>query len=143
MTISEQDKLLILKSFNLLNAQPAEAAQIFYQRLFERAPNAQHLFSKADMGFQGDKLMHAFGVIVSMLDDWDELVPQIEALGRRHIGYGVLPEHYIVLQDALLDTLGFSLGAKFTPPTSAAWAKLYGDIVAVILRVYNDESDAT
>ena len=53
------------------------------------------------------------------------LVPALEALGRRHAGYGVEGRHYDTVGGALLDTLAECLGRTFTPKVRDAWAALY------------------
>ena len=50
----------------------------------------------------------------------------MQALGRRHAGYGVRPEHYDTVGAALLWTLEQGLGDAFTDDVRAAWAEAYG-----------------
>lgn len=49
--------------------------------------------------------MNTVGTAVSMLRRLDELVPILKELGTAHKGYGVVPAHYPVVGQALLDTL--------------------------------------
>jgi hemoglobin-like flavoprotein len=74
---------------------------------------------------QGRKLMQMIGLAVSKLDALDELVPVVEALGRRHAGYGVKESDYDTVGSALLWTLEKGLGAAFTADVEAAWAAVY------------------
>ena len=53
-------------------------------------------------------------------------MPVIEALGRRHVGYGVRDRHYLTVAEALLWTLEQGLGAAFTEETKQAWIDAYG-----------------
>jgi nitric oxide dioxygenase len=50
----------------------------------------------------------------------------IEALGRRHAGYGVKDEHYATVAAAMLWALEQGLGARFTPDVRDAWGAAYG-----------------
>jgi len=69
---------------------------------------------------------------VSKLDALDELVPVVEALGKRHAGYGVKEADYATVGSALLWTLQQGLGAAFTPDVRSAWATVYGVLASTM-----------
>lgn len=101
------------------------AAELFYAKLFELDPELKPLFAKSDMKEQGKKLMQMISAAVKGLDTLGELVPTVQALGKRHVGYGVKAEHYDTVGAALLDTLGKGLGDDFTDDTKEAWTVTY------------------
>lgn len=101
------------------------AAGLFYERLFTLDPELKALF-KGDMEEQGRKLMTMIGVAVNGLSRIDEIVPAVQALGERHVGYGVKDEDYDTVGTALLWTLEQGLKDDFTADTRAAWAAAYG-----------------
>ena len=109
-----------------------QAAALFYGRLFELDPSLKPLF-KGDMKAQGQKLMAMIGTAVGGLTQPDTILPAIQDLGRRHVGYGVQPQHYDTVGAALLWTLEQGLGPAFTPETRQAWAKTY-DLVAGVMK---------
>lgn len=102
-----------------------QAAALFYGRLFEIDPGVQSLF-KGDMAEQGKKLMGMIGVAVGGLDRLEQIAPAVQDMGRRHVDYGVKPEHYDSVGAALLWTLEQGLGEAFTPEVKAAWSAVYG-----------------
>ena len=102
------------------------AATLFYERLFEMDPAVRRLFRKTDMAAQRKNLMQTLTVVVKGIDRLDQLVPAVQALGRRHAGYGVRPEHYDTVGAALLWTLEQGLGDAFTPQVRDAWIAVYG-----------------
>ena len=104
---------------------PATAAELFYGRLFELDPELRPLF-KGDMAKQGDKLMTTLAIAVRGLTNLDSIVPVVQQLGARHVGYGVKEKDYDTVGAALLWTLGQGLGDDFTPDVEAAWAEVYG-----------------
>lgn len=110
------------------------AAALFYGRLFELDPSLRPMFAKSDMKEQGKKLMQMIAVAVKGLDRLDELVPAVEALGRRHVGYGVQDGHYDTVGRALLWTLARGLGDAFTPAAEAAWTETYVTLASVMRR---------
>ena len=109
------------------------AAGLFYGRLFELDPAIERLFRRTDMAAQRKILMQTLTVVVKSLDKLDQLVPAVQALGRRHAGYGVRESHYATVGEALLWTLEQGLGASFTPPVRAAWAEAYGILASVMI----------
>ena len=86
-----------------------QAAELFYKNLFAADPSLQRLF-KGDMTEQGKKLMQMISAAVGKLDDLGTLMPTLQALGKRHAGYGVKDAHYHTVGAALLKTLGQGWG---------------------------------
>jgi hemoglobin-like flavoprotein len=101
------------------------AAQLFYARLFALDPSLAPMF-KGDLKAQGRKLIAMITVAVNGLARIETLVPVIEALGRRHAGYGVKDAHYATVASALLWTLEQGLGDDFTAEMREAWTLAYG-----------------
>jgi len=108
----------------VLNVSDA-AAQLFYARLFTLDPSLAPMF-KGDMREQGRKLIGMITVAVNGLSRIETLVPVIEALGRRHAGYGVREHHYATVAEALLWTLEQGMGEEFTAEVRQAWTEAYG-----------------
>jgi hemoglobin-like flavoprotein len=130
--MTPQQTMLVRESFALVAPIADTAASLFYDRLFELDPSLRPYFPQ-DLREQGRKLMQMIAVAVRGLDAPGQLIPALEALGRRHVGYGVRPEHYAVVGAALLWTLEQGLGASFTPEVEAAWAAAY-DLLATVMQ---------
>lgn len=130
--MTPEQKQLVQDSFAQVTPIADQAAALFYQRLFTLDPSLKSLF-KGDMEEQGRKLMKMIGTAVNGLDDLDAIVPAVQDLGRRHIGYGVKDEHYDTVGSALLWTLDQGLGDDFTPETKQAWTEVYG-ILATTMK---------
>lgn len=108
-----------------------QAADIFYDRLFEIAPEARPLFAE-DMAKQKKALMGMLATAVNGLKRLDTILPAVQALGERHVGYGTRDEHYDIVGSALLFTLGKGLGDAFTEEVEAAWTKAYVTLAGVM-----------
>lgn len=108
-----------------------QAAGLFYGKLFEAYPEVQPYF-KGDMQDQGRKLMAMIGMAVNGLDDLGPLVPAVQAMGKRHVGYGVKDEDYDKVAECLIWTLEQGLGAAFTPDTRTAWVLMYTTVADVM-----------
>jgi hemoglobin-like flavoprotein len=118
---------LVQNSFEKVRPIAETAAQLFYDRLFEIAPEVQPLFT-GDIKEQGRKLMTMLATAVASLDKIDQILPAVQELGRRHGTYGVRDEHYGLVGEALLWTLERGLGNDFTPDVKDAWAVVYGTL---------------
>jgi hemoglobin-like flavoprotein len=115
---------LVQESFRKVVPIADTAADLFYARLFELAPDVRPMFPE-DMTEQKRKLMQMLGTAVTNLHQVDKIVGAVQDLGRRHVDYGVVPAHYDVVGQALLDTLAKGLGDDFTPEVKEAWTETY------------------
>ena len=122
----------IRTTFATLSQDPDGLASEFYARLFESAPSVRPLF-KEDLRDQGNKLVGMLAVVVHGLDRLDAIIGAVQALGRRHVAYGVCAEHYALVGAALLATLESRLGAVFTEDVRSSWASAYG-FLSTIMR---------
>lgn len=114
----------IRRTFELFSSLGPEAGQRFYHRLFEAAPETRAMF-RSDPAEQGKKFMHMLGVIVSALNSPTRHVAMLQSLGERHRGYGVAPDHYTLVGNALIGALEESLGPSFTPSARVAWERAF------------------
>jgi hemoglobin-like flavoprotein len=108
------------------------AARLFYGRLFELEPDLRSLFGRTDMEEQRRKLMQMLAVAVAALDRLETLRPALEALGRRHIDYGVGDRHYNLVGAALLWTLEQGLGDEYTGSVRDAWTAVYTTLSTIM-----------
>jgi hemoglobin-like flavoprotein len=129
--ITPDDILRVRASFALVVPIKDAAADLFYNRLFEIAPQVRALFPE-DLREQKRKLMAMIATAVGGLHNLDSLVPAVKALGARHVAYGAKAEHYAVVGDALLWTLERGLGEAFNPEVRQSWTKVYGTLAAVM-----------
>jgi hemoglobin-like flavoprotein len=123
--MTPQQIALVQASFAKVVPIAGTAADLFYRRLFESAPELRALFPR-DLAGQKQKLMMMLGIAVSGLSRLETILPMISALGARHAGYGVQPGHFTPVGAALLWTLAQGLGDEFTPQVEDAWATAYG-----------------
>lgn len=107
------------------------AAALFYSRLFAEDPTLKALF-KGDLKEQGRKLIAMIGTAVISLNEVNTVVPAVQALGRRHAGYGVRPQDYSTVGAALLWTLEQGLGPAYTAEVKQAWTDVYGLLAATM-----------
>ena len=129
---------LVQTSFAQVVPIAATAADLFYGRLFEIAPDVRAMFPD-DLSGQKKKLMAMLGTAVAGLNRLDTLMPAVQALGRRHGGYGVKAQHYASVGSALLWTLEKGLGEAFTPEVRDAWATTYIVLSTTMMNAANEK----
>lgn len=131
----EQTRLLA-RSFSKLENRLYDLASLVHLRLFEISPESRRLF-KGDLEEQKMKLARVFAEFVRIQTrshhfmpvtgkGGEAIIPGIGALGARHeLNYGVRPEHYGYMREALLYAVRALLGRDYTPEIGQAWTEAY------------------
>lgn len=101
MSITPEQVALVQFSFARIAPDADTFATTFYERLFACDPALRPLFM-GDMAEQHRKLITVLTIAVRGLDHLDQLLPAIEALGRRRATHGVRNVHYATFCGALL-----------------------------------------
>jgi hemoglobin-like flavoprotein len=134
------DHRLLQESLNLIAPVADDAIGAFYDRLFHDYPEVRPLFP-AVMDLQREQLLTAIIALVTYYDEPAELVPTLVAMGRRHVGYGVRPEHFDAVGATLLATLGSFAGPAWTPEVETAWVRAYTFAASTMIDAGRDVED--
>lgn len=140
--MSPEDIERVQSSFAKVAPIADAAAGLFYGRLFEIAPEVKPLF-KGDIAEQGRKLMATLGVVVKGLSNLEQILPAARGLAVRHVAYGIRPEHYTPVGQALLWTLEQGLGDAFTGETRQAWTGAYTALSGAMIAAAYPDAQAT
>ncbi len=124
---------LVQETFAKVAPISDKAAVLFYDRLFEIAPQVKALFPK-DMTEQQRKLMSTLAIVVNGLSDLPSILPAASALATRHVAYGAKAEHYPVVGQALLWTLEKGLGKDWTADVAEAWTTAYTTLSSFMIN---------
>lgn len=116
---------LVRRTWRRATPVSERVAEVFYERLFELDPGVRALFVGIDLRDHGRKLTQTLTAIVGLLDQPEELLDAVGALGRRHASHGVGWRHYGMAADALFTALECCLGTGFDPDARAAWSLAY------------------
>lgn len=133
---------LVQTSFHKISEIQEDAADLFYNNLFELNGDLRQLFKK-DMAQQKRKLMSSLAYIVTSLDKLEARRPYIEGLGKAHVGYGVCPEDFDTVGQALLRTLETAFDSDWTPDLADAWATAYNALVTMMIAAAYPGSEST
>jgi len=91
---------LVQDSFAKVALISEAAAVLFYDRLFDIAPQTKAMFPD-DMIEQRRKLMAMLATVVKGLGNLEQVLPAASALAKRHVSYGAKAEHYPVVGAAV------------------------------------------
>ena len=122
--MTPKDIDLVQMSFAKVAPVDDETGVLFYQRLFEIAPELRPLF-RGDIDEQGRMFMSMLTVAVNGLTTFDSIEPALRELAIRHVDYGVRPENYAPVGAALIWVMERSLGDDFTDEVRSAWFAVY------------------
>lgn len=114
--------LELQSSLDFIMADTVDFSKRFYERVFEAAPSVRGLF-KNDMAMQGRMLTHMLIGIVYSLSRPEHLVLGLKTLGKSHQKYGVRPEHYPVVKEALLKTIEEQMADDASDKVRDAWSQ--------------------
>lgn len=122
------------QSFAMLCDRKTEFTHCFYSTLFSDYPQVKPLFSNTSMEEQAKKLFASLTFVVNNLQQHQILTATLKELGKRHMNYGVLPEHYPMVVSTLLKTMAATLQDQWTPDCAAAWMEAYTAIANLMLE---------
>lgn len=103
---------------------PVLVGEVFYGKLFMSYPRLKPMFT-LPIELQSKKLVEMLSIIVGRLDRPQEMLNEVRQLSIRHISYGVKPEHYKAVGEALLWTLKKGLGKDWTDEVEEGWSNCY------------------
>ena len=105
----------------------------FYQRLFASHPEVQAMFRSHSPGAQRKMFAQKLVAIVDHIEDQAWIEREAAALGASHAGYGVKPEMYAWVGDALIATVAEACGAQWSDAAGRAWRTAYDQLASAIV----------
>jgi hemoglobin-like flavoprotein len=131
--MTEEQIALVKNSWKMFRKiDPGLIGDVFYSKLFFENPKLRQMFPSS-MEHQYKKLIEMLSVIISKLDRLDDITDDIKAMALRHEGYGVKPQHYGLLGNALLWTMERGLGNDWNDKVNEAWFACYTKIAETMI----------
>lgn len=131
--MTEQQITLVKNSWKTFRkVDAALIGDVFYSKLFCDNPQLRSMFPHI-MKEQYKKLIDMLSVIVSHLNDLSEITSDIRIMSLRHEGYGVKPQHYRLVGNALLWTIKRGLGNDWTDELKDAWMAAYAKLAETMI----------
>jgi nitric oxide dioxygenase len=141
---------LLQSSLALIAPVADQIGASMYQRLGERASAVWTLFgSRKDVR---GKILDSFAEFVAVQHrslltlpvtasaNTEVSIPVIAGLAARHASWGVRPEHFPAIKEALLWSLNERLGQRLDAETAAVWSLAYDLMTEAMIRVMKSEA---
>jgi len=106
------------------NCPGNEFGEMFFDVLFELAPNMGTLFNKPKQ-ILSVKFCEMIATLVSFNNDPVRLAQQSIWLGMRHVKYGARAQHQQVIGQVVITTLERAVGDEWTAEMDKAWSDLW------------------
>lgn len=119
-----QDIQNVQQSFARVFPHKAQIGQAFYQRFFAMAPELRSLFP-ANMSSQNGKFVEMLALLLRSLGASASVDTPIRHLADRHRLYGVQPDHFAVMGEALIATLQEASPQGLSPEEEASWRRAF------------------
>eukprot|EP00286_Rhodomonas_abbreviata_P009006 CAMPEP_0181342818 /NCGR_PEP_ID=MMETSP1101-20121128/31221_1 /TAXON_ID=46948 /ORGANISM="Rhodomonas abbreviata, Strain Caron Lab Isolate" /LENGTH=165 /DNA_ID=CAMNT_0023454337 /DNA_START=62 /DNA_END=556 /DNA_ORIENTATION=- len=106
----------------------------FYGRLFQN-PAMYTFFNKANQrkGRQPQALADAVVAYASNIDNLGALKHAVPLMAHKHCALHVLPEHYQIVHDNLMDAIGDTLGDVVTPEIAQGWSEAVMGLAGILI----------
>ena len=127
---------LFYKKF--LDLDPSAAAlfplkvRLRYQNWDTNHPETDDLSDSPALQRLWGRFIEVIGSAVAGLQDTAKMVPMLQQLGMRHVGYGLKVEYFDLAGAVLLDVLAEWLGDAFTREVENAWVMVSGFVIATM-----------
>lgn len=129
------DPSLLRDSFELVLQRDQAFPHRFYELLFERWPQARSLFIRNSEGAQNAMLAQTLMAVLDHFGDDAWLDAKLVPLGMQHAQYGVTPEMYDWVGDALISAVAEVSAEDWTEAHQAAWKAAYVKIARIMCPV--------
>lgn len=132
MTVRQIELVRITWQQAATNAE--QVGPLFYETLFEIAPDIRSMFSRTPIPEQSKKLVAMLWYIIGKLNSQSDLIDEITKLAKRHLQYGVVEKHYSYVGAALVMTLEKALGDAWNEEVKEAWVACYGLLSSAMMN---------
>ncbi|HEY9190008.1 MAG TPA: globin domain-containing protein, partial [Sulfurovum sp.] len=131
--MNNETKAIIKSTAPVLKEHGEAITTEMYKVLFEKYPQTKELFKDAAPD-QYKKLASAVYAYAANIDQLENLGKGIEQMATVHVNTNVLPEHYPMVGDALLQAIKNVLGDAATDEVMAAWEEAFGFLANVLIN---------
>lgn len=137
--MTEEQIMMVKQSWkSFRNVDAYIIGDLFYSKLFFDNPRLRKMFPKT-MDAQYRKLTDTLSSIVCRLSDKALLTKDIQSIALQHKDYGVKPDHYRLVGNALLWTLEKGLGKDWNEKLKEAWHSCYEMIAGMMIAAGREQ----
>jgi nitric oxide dioxygenase len=134
---------LVKSSWEAATGKTVFMGELFYNRLFELAPETKPLFN-VTVNQQSNKLVVMLSYIINKLDKLPDIIDEVAKLARQHLQYGVKPAHYALGGEIFLWSLEKVFGESWNEELEGAWSTCYFTLTNAMINAagYTEQNAA-
>jgi nitric oxide dioxygenase len=147
--LNATDRAIVKSTVPLLESGGETLTTYFYKKLLTRYPQVQPLFNQAHQASGDQPRALANGVLMYArhIDQLDQLGDLVAKIINKHVALQILPEHYPLVGECLLEAIREVLGAEIaTDEVISAWGKAYGQLADILMgaeeSIYDEKAKA-
>lgn len=129
--MTTEQKKILHHQLEKITTNGTEFVGEFYKRLFDRNPYLRQMF-KTTLAEQYTKFMGMLSIIIQGMETPTIIVPLIAQMGESHKGYGVLPHHYIIVEDIFLSVIRDTFPDEYNVECEQAWKQAFQSIARIM-----------
>lgn len=137
----KQETVQIIKAtVPVLEVHGVEITKTFYKNMFEKHPELLNIFNHTNQekGRQQTALANTVYAAAVHIENLEAILPAVMQIAHKHRSLGILPEHYPIVGENLLQAIKEVLGDAATDDIINAWAEAYGVIADIFIQVEED-----
>ena len=137
----KQETIQIIKAtVPVLEVHGVAITKTFYKNMFEKHPELLNIFNHTNQekGRQQTALANTVYAAAVHIENLEAILPAVVQIAHKHRSLGILPEHYPIVGENLLQAIKEVLGDAATDEIINAWAEAYGVIADIFIQVEED-----
>src|SRR6195952_860703 len=147
--MNASDRAIVKAPVPLLESGGEALTTHFYKKLLDRYPQVRPLFNQAHQASGDQPRALADGVLMYArhIDQLEQLGDLVAKIINKHVALQILPEHYPLVGECLLESISNVLGGEIaTPEVITAWGNAYGQLANILMgaekTLYDEKAQA-
>ncbi|WP_159819652.1 NO-inducible flavohemoprotein [Colwellia sp. 20A7] len=119
-----------------VSAHARDITEHLYPLMFTRYPQVLKYFNQVnqDKGSQRQALANAVIAYAKNIERLELLGDAVSLIAQKHCSLGILPEHYPIVGECLLESISTVLGDAATDDIIDAWAAAYQQLADILIQ---------
>ena len=134
--VSQKSKDIIAATLPAVRENVMKITSTFYPLMFERYPQVKAYFNENHQrkGTQRQALANAVVAYAANLDQLEVLGDAVSLIVHKHTSLTILPEHYPIVGECLLEAIAIVFGDAATEEVLSAWGEAYQQLADILIN---------
>ncbi len=136
-----EHRLMVRDDIAALSSRMNELSALFYTHLFRLHPPLQDVFN-GGVPMLNRKFSNMLATLKNV-KHLEKISAALTSMAERHLAYHAEIAHFPLFKSALLLALNDLLGASFSATKKAAWEKVFDEVSAIMIAVFEQQAATT